>query len=126
MTGSTKPGLPTQYTKPDLAWAEELLGESLGPLPEPVIDYVAAGDASVIPRGEYCFEAEGDINPPCPHYCETNYDTVKCSFRKVEAYDNHSEFQIERISRHFGSLNAALQAGVIADFLFTRKDGTLA
>ncbi len=116
MSNSQQPKLPGGYTRADLRWAEVLLGESLQPLPAKTLDYTPTGDASVIPMGEYCYDTEADGPASCPHFCETGYGTVKCSYVNVEAYDPHCVPE-EQMIKHFGSLEKAQAAGVIPNFL---------
>ena len=94
MTDSNEPRLPTQYTRPDLGWAEELLGESLGPLPDQTHEMQSGlsvtADPSVIPHGEYCYDSEAEGHVPCPHYRHTEHGTFRCNYLGYEAIENGS------------------------------------
>lgn len=118
MSEENKPRLPTQYTRPDLRWAEELLGESLGPLPNqpPDCGTVAPdADASIIPRGIYCYESEAPEPTDCPYFSVTELGISKCSYLNVQAYADFSDYQVEKVKQHYGSLDKAHAAGVFSD-----------
>ena len=122
MTDQTEPRLPTHYTRPNLAWAEELLGESLGPLPdqEPAYGKVIPGaDASVIPHGEYCYDSEAEGHVPCPHYRHTEHGTFRCNYLGYEAIENGSGDATNKLLMRFKSVDEALEAGLVYDDLFT-------
>ena len=122
VTDSTELRLPTQYTRHDLAWAEELLGESLGPLPnqEPAYGKVTPGaDAGVIPHGEYCYDSEAEGHVPCPHYLYTEYSTIKCNYLGYEAFNDGGADGTHKLLMRFKSVDGAREAGVVYDDLFT-------
>ena len=122
MNETNKPRLPTQYARTDLAWAEELLGESLGQLPdqEPAYGKVTPGsDASVIPHGEYCYDSEAEGHVPCPHYLYTKHGSIKCNYLGYEAFNDGSEVATHKLLIRFKSVDEALKAGVVYDDLFT-------
>lgn len=100
--------------RPNLRWAELLLGESLQAA------FVAPGygatrpqrDASVIPMGEFCYDFESMGRKqyvPCPYFKYTNRDSVKCIYLGVEATD----FISRKLEKHFGSRAKVEAAGVI-------------
>lgn len=101
--------------RPNLRWAELLLGESLQ-TPYTAPGYGAARpqrDTSVIPLGEHCYHFEPmqrREHSPCPYFKYTGYGSVKCIYLGVEAYDG----DVRPVARHFGSLAKMEAAGVIS------------
>lgn len=119
MSEANEKRLPQQYTRPDLKWAEDLLGESLGPIPEPARESTPAGDASVIPRGEYCYDSEAEGHVPCPYFGNTEYGTYLCSYVGYEAFEDGSHEATAKLLTRFKSVAEAKEAGVVHDDLFT-------
>ncbi len=104
---------PKPY-RPDLRWAQDLLGESLQ-MPSYPPGYGqpnAQLDAAQIPLGEYCYDHQtmwNDEYKPCVYFQRTDYGTDKCVYLGVEAVDGDSAPVIQ----HFGSLANMEAAGVI-------------
>jgi hypothetical protein len=105
--------------RPDLRWAEEILGESL-PLPpdEPPKRGVAnpALDSTVIPWASYCYyqldKSEGYV--PCPYFAYTRYGSVTCAYTGAEAYDGLTDRR--RVARHYGGIKKMEAGGVVDDW----------
>lgn len=103
--------------RPDLRWAEALLGESLRiPAQPPAYGRVSPEcDASAIPQGPYCYDiAARDRREyvPCPYFHYTEHDSVTCDYLGLEAADGLSE----KLLTHFGGRNRAISAGVIETY----------
>ncbi len=107
------PIAPKPY-RPDLRWAQDLLGESLQ-MPSYPPGYGQPNtqlDEAQIPLGEYCYDhhaMESREYKPCVYYQRTDYGTDKCLYLGVEAVDGESAPVIQ----HFGSLANMEAAGVI-------------
>jgi hypothetical protein len=104
--------------RPDLSWAERLLGETLQPLSKGEAEFPAVKpkrDATVIPIGGYCYyTAPIDTwGHPCPYYKKTSYGTSTCAYTGVEAYGSSFHTQRNKVERHFGSAAKAAAAGVV-------------
>lgn len=85
MAGVKKLKPPRRYQRrPDLSWAERLLGETLKPLSRGIPAYPAAKpkrDPAVIPMGNYCYYPwpNGAGDAPCPYFKETSHGTTTCA-----------------------------------------------
>ncbi len=119
MSQENEKRLPQQYTRPDLRWAEELLGESLDPLPEPAREFTPSGDTSLIPRGEYCYDSEAEGHVPCPYFIKTEYGTYRCSHIGYEAFEDGKYETDAKLLTRFKNVAEAEKAGVVDDYLFT-------
>jgi hypothetical protein len=108
--------------RPDLRWAEDILGESLQPAaPVPPAHGTANDhlDTSVIPDGDYCYYQRPIVDGyvPCPYFENTRYGSVKCNYVAYEAYE-HISTDRPRVARHFGGIKKMEAAGVVADWWF--------
>jgi hypothetical protein len=104
--------------RPDLSWAERLLGETLKPLSLGTPKYPAAKpkrDPTVIPMGNYCYYPwpNGAGHAPCPYFKETSHGTTTCAYTGIEAYDPDYRRQKNKVERYFGSAAIAAAAGVV-------------
>lgn len=114
-----KPLFSLPVNRTDLRWIEAKLGESLQNLPKaPMYGVVQPQlDASVIPMGEHCYDPELMANGyvPCPYFTKTAYGTTQCAYVEVEAYDNCTLDDNDRLQfeKQFGCREQAEAAGVI-------------
>jgi hypothetical protein len=97
--------------RPDLRWAEDMLGESLQMRSEPpgYGQPNAQLDAAQIPLGEHCYDYLEDEYRPCAYFKRTDYGTVKCLYLGLEVIDGESAPVIQ----HFGSQANMEAANVI-------------
>ena len=110
-------GLP----RPDLKWADELLGESLhitsaGEANRPSV--TAHLDVGWIPMGRYCYHPRPYDSGarPCPYFNRTDYGTTTCAFMNVEAYDDFvTDWATSPLALKFGNADGAEKAGVMDD-----------
>jgi hypothetical protein len=98
--------------RPDLRWAEDMLGESLPMRSEPpgYGQPNAQLDAAQIPLGEHCYDYLEDEYRPCAYFERTDYGTVKCLYLGLEVIDGESAPVIQ----HFGS-QANMEAANVID-----------
>lgn len=118
MTDTNVPRLPTQYTRPDLSGAEQLLGESLGPISNRPPGYQPAtvsSDTSGIPRGKYCYDAESKNRTFCPYFSYTEIGMARCAYLNILAYTTVFEDEVAYVQTHFDSVEAAETAGFVND-----------
>jgi len=107
--------------RPDLRWAEALLGQSI---PTHLAFTESAPtfnrrqrdlNPDIIPAGEHCYysyylsEVKGYL--PCPHFSRTDYDTVKCAFMRLETETGF--FKYRKAIRSLGGANQARKHGFV-------------
>ena len=120
----TQPRISLSSMRPDLRWAEEILGESLQ-APAPGLPDLgtanAALSADVIPMGEHCYYPQPMVtgHVPCPYFSYTPHGSVKCAYLAVEAYDPHDCDNQRQVESHFGGSAEAEAAGVVGSFYLT-------
>ena len=101
--------------RPNLRWAEAILGESLQAVPEAPRFGAARPqrDASVIPMGAHCYQPSTPDYTPCRYFHRTTHGTVRCVYLGVEAFDSGDSYaQRHKVDRYFGSAAKAKAAGV--------------
>jgi hypothetical protein len=113
----TSKRIPIKPYRPDLRWAEALLGESLQmpALPPEFGSINPECDTNAIPQGPYCYDiAARDRKEyaPCPYFRYTDHDSVTCDYLGVEAVDGFTEEALA----HFGGYDNAEAAGVISTY----------
>ena len=110
--------------RPDLRWAEEMLGESLQ-APAPGLPDLGVASTTlssdVIPMGEYCYYPHTMVTGyvPCPYFSYTPHGSVKCAYLAVEAYNSHDCDNQRQVESHFGGSDEAAAAGVVGSFYLT-------
>jgi hypothetical protein len=113
----TSKRIPIKPYRPDLRWAEALLGESLQMPAEPPL-YGSINpecDTNAIPQGPYCYDFAAsyrDEYVPCPYFRYTDHDSVICDCLGVEAVDGCTD----EFLAHFGGYDNAEAAGVISTY----------
>lgn len=118
MSNANEQRLPQQYTRPDLRWAEELLGESLEAAPFESEYKMRASknlDDNVIPWGRYCYDAELDNSPFCPYFSYNEVGMAQCKYLNLLAYTTFFDEEVAYVQTHFGSAEAARAVGVVHD-----------